>query len=393
MRRWGAVGRMRGSRSGAGGSSASPLLDITDATFTRASEAAFVDPRQGWAFQAQGAGAWLAADTPRIFSDGSILVEEARTNVALRSSELGDAVWATSSSPTIESDAAAAPDGSLTADRITATTAPFGSRANNRVIQNLASGPAEGVLSAYLLAGTQNSGGGPSGDVQCSLIARTTDLSITDLSSAWQRYSVFHDASNLSQALFYVGGDFTVGPFAVGDNVLTSLFQAEAGPYPTSPIRTTGSDATRANDRITWAAGDVPVALREGVWSFTWQPWYSSDSVINRTDVRYLLGWGSQAAGVTVRGVAGGVRVAVYRNAGSLAVDRIVTWSAQSVLTITIDVPANEITLEGFDTGDGTYALSSPDWPGPSDSVHLAARPSDGGLNADGVYTLPLSIA
>jgi hypothetical protein len=358
------------------------LLDITDATVVRASEAAYVDPRDYWAFQAQGAGAFVGPDVARVLADGAILVEEARTNYNRGTGLEGTgAQWTTTASG--GRSAVADPIGGANAARLA-----FGS-GTNELLRNgspFPNPPGTLVTASYY--------------VRVPSTSRThRSLYNTTIPSVGSGGDVLVDHTDWRNRLgFSVDNHAEIADvrnLPSGEALPLDVwgFQLEEGPHRTSTVRTTSAAAARANDRITWAAGDVPVALREGVWSFTWQPWYSSQSFLDRTSVRYLLGWGSQAAGVTVRGVAGGVRVAVYRNAGSPAVDRTVTWSAQSVLTITIDVPANEVTLEGFDTGDGTYPLSSPDWPGPSDSVHLAARPSDGGLNADGVYTLPIFIS
>lgn len=68
----------------------------------------------------------LAADTPRFdYRNGKrqLRLEDGRTNLLLRSQELGNAAWgANAGSPTIASDNTTAPDGTLTADKWTRTT-------------------------------------------------------------------------------------------------------------------------------------------------------------------------------------------------------------------------------------------------------------------------------
>jgi len=91
------------------------LAYFADGTFTRASEAAVYDFRDGsWS-----ASPWAASNTARILSDGAILIEAASTNLITQSQNITDVSWVTAvGAPTLTADAYTAPDGTATADRI-----------------------------------------------------------------------------------------------------------------------------------------------------------------------------------------------------------------------------------------------------------------------------------
>src|SRR4051812_3519980 len=94
---------------------------LTDlATFTRASTAMYVN--------ALGVLASAAEDTPRIDYDPitltprGLLIEEARTNLLLRSESVATSPWTRTRMNAPSTNAAIAPDGTLTADQLVEDT-------------------------------------------------------------------------------------------------------------------------------------------------------------------------------------------------------------------------------------------------------------------------------
>jgi len=229
-------------------------------TFTRASNATF--------FDANGTLQTAANDTPRFDHDPAtagnpsrgLLIEEARTNLLVRSAEFTDATWTKTN--VTATDGQSAPDGTTTADAIletvdsglhftqqavsVATTATHTYsvflKANGR---NFASAfVREGVNSGatYVSANFDLSNGTVSG-------ASVGTVSIQSIGNGWYRVSlsasidsgtryaqvrIREDASTTSYA-----GDITKGILAWGA-------QLEAGGFPTSYIPTTTAAATRS---------------------------------------------------------------------------------------------------------------------------------------------------
>jgi hypothetical protein len=231
-------------------------------TFTRASNATF--------FDASGTLQTAANDTPRFDHDPAtagnpsrgLLIEEARTNLLIRSAEFTDATWTKTN--VTATDGQSAPDGTTNADAIletvdsglhftqqtvtVATTATHTYsvflKANGRnfasvfVRENVNSG------ATYVSATVDLSNGTVSG-------ATVGTASIQSIGNGWYRVSlsasidsgtryaqvrIREDASTTSYA-----GDITKGILAWGA-------QLEEGAFPTSYIPTTTAAATRATD-------------------------------------------------------------------------------------------------------------------------------------------------
>jgi hypothetical protein len=276
-------------------------------TFTRASNATF--------FDANGTLQTAANDTPRFDHDPAtagnpsrgLLIEEARTNLLIRSAEFTDATWTKTN--VTATDGQSAPDGTTNADAIletvdsglhftqqavsVATTATHTYsvflKANGRnfasvfVRENVNSG------ATYVSATVDLSNGTASG-------ATVGTVSIQSIGNGWYRVSlsasidsgtryaqvrIREDASTTSYA-----GDITKGILAWGA-------QLEAGAFPTSYIPTTAAAATRAAD----SAVVTPISsfynqaegtlFAEGTFLSTFGWWLVVDD--NSTANRHLL--------------------------------------------------------------------------------------------------------
>jgi hypothetical protein len=229
-------------------------------TFTRASNATF--------FDASGTLQTASNDAPRFDHDPAtgasrgLLIEEARTNLLIRSAEFTDASWAQTN--VTASDGQTAPDGTTNADGI------FETVTNNihetRQSVSIAA-TATHTYSVFLKANGRNfvtvyvRETANSGATYVSVVVDLSDGSIsgspvgtatvTSVGNGWYRVAVSasidagtrfaqirlrEDASTTSYA-----GDITKGVLAWGA-------QLEAGAFPTSYIPTTTAAATRSAD-------------------------------------------------------------------------------------------------------------------------------------------------
>jgi hypothetical protein len=186
-----------------------------------------------------------------------LLVEEARTNILLRSQELDNEVW-TKDNCTVTANAIASPDGTASADLITSAS----STAFTGVAQTIGAGAATYRFSIYakdngarfIQLSTNNQG---------SVDIATVDLQLGTISGAgqlqafnngWYRVTLYNGAldgsGSLEVSLQQSIGAARRAPFT-GDGVKGVYLwgaQLEAGSFPTSYIPTVASTVTRAAD-------------------------------------------------------------------------------------------------------------------------------------------------
>lgn len=169
----------------------------------------------------------FAANVPRI-TDLGLLVEEARTNVALYSRDLTNSVW-TKSNITAALNQIGADGASNSASSITATSS------NGTVLQSITLSSSARFQTAYVkrIAG--------SGSIYMTM----------DNGSTWTSISVTSSWSNVSIPTQTLANPTIGFKIAVsGDAIAVDFVQNENGTFATSPIATTSSSATRAADVI-----------------------------------------------------------------------------------------------------------------------------------------------
>jgi hypothetical protein len=186
-----------------------------------------------------------------------LLVEVARTNLALYSSQFDHATWTGapySSNSTITANSTTAPDGTTTADTLTATGA------TGRITQNI--GAINNQSCTFSVFVKRKTGTGAvylwtnieEGTCQSS------NLSGSINSSTWTRLSFTATTRIPGAGTAYPGVELATS----GDEVYLWGAQFEVGAYSTSPIETFGSTVTRAKDQITIAASLFPYNASTG---------------------------------------------------------------------------------------------------------------------------------
>jgi hypothetical protein len=231
-------------------------------TFTRASNATF--------FDANGTLQTAANDTPRFDHSGGsslgLLIEEARTNLLVRSAELDNASWSKSNA-SITANTTLAPDSTLTGDKLVESV----STTIHRVVQQVTtSATATNTGSVYIKAAERT-------QVNLALIESTgthfyqavfdlntlgisaggsgtftnTATSITSVGSGWFRCSVTAAFGSGTAVRLAIDTAASGSAITTGDGT-SGLYiwgaQLEAGAFPTSYIPTTTAAATRAAD-------------------------------------------------------------------------------------------------------------------------------------------------
>lgn len=205
----------------------------------------------------------VANNVPRLDYTGStcpsILVEQQRTNVLTYSEQFGTS-WINNGATIISNDTTA-PDGNLTADRLTATGGAFG------VVKFSTWTATNKVASCFVKANTSNlfkianvSGGGGSVTFNLSTqaITATTGFtgSIEALPNGWFRCVAIDTLAR--------SGTFSIGVTAISESVFVWGAQLEAGANATSYIPTVASSVTRNADVISKTSVSSLIGQTEG---------------------------------------------------------------------------------------------------------------------------------
>ena len=213
-----------------------------------------------------------------------------RTNRALQSQSLDNATWPKRAMHSVTADQTTAPDGTVTADLVSATG---GNSANQGVYQNDAtSGNGTYTASIWLKAGSSSSVQMCIKDAGTDTVRATVTVPLT---ASWQRFSV------TGTTVAGGGFRFELNTTATGDFYAWGA-QIEAGSTPTAYIPTTTvavsvTDYTISNGVITLAEAPVTGATLSYDNSVLPSPYYifaTGDGV--RTQFAYDGVWGTLSA-------------------------------------------------------------------------------------------------
>ncbi len=233
---------------------AQPLNYSLLSSFTRAGEAAFIDPRTPWGFQG-GTEAlnYLADDVSRVFSDGGILMEEGRTNFM---AESWFNTWAAEVGASFLIDNAASPDANISGK--SAATVTFSANALSRlrnttgIVVGAGSDNTDAIVSCWLrsTSGTESARIGlRSKDGSAFLLS--TDITVT---TTFVRHTFY--VADIGAGATQPHGLLVNGTDAAARTIEAWGFQVEhLFEHITSPIRTDGATVTRGSETARFNAG------------------------------------------------------------------------------------------------------------------------------------------
>ena len=220
-------------------------------TFTRAST--------GYAETAAGALTSFASGAPRI-TDKGLLVEEARTNYALRSQEFDNATYI-KTNMAVTADDTLAPDGTQTADKVYVSSAAAGTT----TYQNVSPGAGTSIaVTLYAKKGTSATTVNEFGirdvtgavtllvfTVNYDTLAVTysigaSGVTVTQCANGWVRIQMLLSWTSGNTCRVYCG--YASGTRTLNDYAYVWGLQVEVGAFPTSYIPTAGAQATRQGD-------------------------------------------------------------------------------------------------------------------------------------------------
>lgn len=246
---------------------------------------AFARGSTGTRYNAKGLIESVASGVPRFNFDLAtgkrrLLIEGSRTNLCLRSQEFDNASW-TKTDASVTADAATAPDGTTTADKLTVSAA--GGRVRQSVTISSGatvagscfvkkSGSANwAILSAVAGAETKNVWvnltTGALGTVQSagSVITTFSAARVESLPNGWSRIhfvAVTTGVTSFEMSVSAAQSDNTAS--ANADELYTWGAQIEAGQWPSSYIPTTSASVTRSADTLSRTDPDGLINVNEG---------------------------------------------------------------------------------------------------------------------------------
>ncbi len=335
------------------------LLDYADAdTFARATEAAFVDPRPvaaggtgafPWDFVGGSEAAnWKGNNVTRINSDGSVMIEGARTN-KMPESSLN--TWTLLGSASVSTDDATAPDGAANADTITyAASADDALTHPTTIIAGAGSDNASAMVSCWLRS--------PSGAQEARIGLMDKDTSTRLLSSdftvttTWTRFEFL--VADIGAGAASPDGLIQNSTDAAARSIEAWGFQVEEGTaFKSSDIRTAGAAATQNLDDMSFAMANVPDALKSGRFAFTFWAEFDNSHAVNGVNIS-LIGAAVAVRQVEIQGrTANRFQLRLRGPSGLVTTPPDVVFSIGQAVTVTCDHVAGSIEIAGATAGNG----------------------------------------
>jgi hypothetical protein len=303
-------------------------------TFTRASTATYTD--------ASGTIQTVAVNTPRWDYDPAthalrgVLIEEARTNLALNSANLSVAPWTPIGisgpvAPTVTANAAVAPDGTSTATRAAYPAVGSGvSSINNNIAI------AAGVYTFSVWA--RGAVGGEKIWLSTTPDAVTYYRTPMVLTTSWQRFTLTSGSLAAGTQVMLLGVDMRDAPQTAQPAQTVYLWgaQCELGAFGTSYIPTTSATVTRSVDQC-----GISPANMAGWYVAPGGTWFAEFIDLDTTaTTSIIVGAAATSGAATPIYVANGLALA--------------QWDGSTPL-----LTANTITLNAVARGVAGYAAGS----------------------------------
>ena len=265
---------------------------------------------------------WLQDDAPRVFSDGAVLIEGARTNAWERFGDLDDPPITHLNAVTLTPNDTTAPDGTTTADLIEMGVGGANTQIRDLMADGLFPNETGVAVSAFFKD--------PDGE-NIELLFRDKALS-NDFGGA---QAMPTDWGRLSQS-FTAGsgsGDPLLALYESTDGADFHAWGVQVEPdanFPTSPIYTAGASATRADEGLVIDGADLPTEMLTGGFAFDFWPEFDSADVALH---RFVWGSGSDYLQIGTN--------AVLRADGVSHTISSPTYSAGDKLTFVVDWNGN----------------------------------------------------
>jgi len=229
-----------------------------------------------------------------------VLVEEQRTNLLLWSEQFDNAAW-TKTRTTVTANAIAAPDGTLTADKVAANTTETAIRQAFQVGKSLSAVPYTWSFygkAAELSWATINSFDGLNRYTYFNLSNGTiggihpgASATITDVGDGWYRCTVTMTAAvtaNGGLSVELTSGNAVVTPtLTSGNGIFVWGAQLEAGAFATSYIPTTNNPlgVTRAADQVSILTSAFPYSTSAFTLVAEYDHGYASNAASARRQI------------------------------------------------------------------------------------------------------------
>lgn len=379
LRRGGSGAGRRGGFRGFGSSPPPSLYLGAGGTRTRTTEASYLTgaPTDG----SSAFLAWAAINELRIENRGDglgpmLLMEGARTNLALWSRDLTNAAW-TAAVGTCTTTAAdeEGPDGGMTATRSQISAASTSRYLTNGVLSGNYAG-SEWVKRKRSLGSDVIQAGLP----QIATPGSGGAYGPVTLTTAYQRAWGVTDPA--AAASFLVCGDGRVGGAFTSRalDIESDLHQFELGAFPSSAIRTTTAAVTRGADLLQYAVGQYPASFLTRGFRFTFAPDFSSAELLASGAGIALM---HDSIGTNVLQLTAGSAPRFWVN-GSFVDGSALTYSRGQLLTFTVEPLAGRITVSGASAGNGSATLTGVAWPAGT----LTIGSSGGSIPAHGRFGL-----